>query len=95
MLYCDDSMLFPRGCDSDCYLLVGLGMKKSRTRTIIERLKIVDHVSNRQEVLSQLHAEGFRVTASGPYTSQRTFPRVHPDWFILTAEREKNNESES
>ena len=67
-------------------------MKKSRTCTIIERLKIVDHADNRQEVLSQLHAEGFRVTASGPYTTQRMFPKVHPDWFILTAEREATNE---
>lgn len=63
-------------------------MKKSRERTIIERLKIVDLADNRQEVLSQLHAEGFRVTASGPYTTQRMFPRVHPNWFILTAERD-------
>ena len=70
-------------------------MKKSRTRTIIERLKIVDHADNRQEVLSQLHAEGFSVIASGPYVTQRMFPRVHPDWFILTAERIKPSESES
>lgn len=70
-------------------------MKKRRSHTIVEKVEIVDHVDSWQEVLSQLHAEGFRVTASGPYTSQRMFPRVHPDWFILTAERKKPNESES
>lgn len=76
--------------------LVAMGgertMKKRRSRTIVEKVEIVDHVDNRQEVLTQLHAEGFRVTASGPYTTKKMFPKVDPDWFILTAERKLTHE---
>lgn len=67
-------------------------MKKRRTSTMVERLEIVEHADNRLDVLRQLCADGFRVTSNGPYTNRKMFPKVDPDWFILTAEREVTDE---
>lgn len=67
-------------------------MKKRRTSTIIERIEIVEHADNRLDVLRQLCADGFRVISNGPYTNRKMFPKVDPDWFILTAERELTDE---
>ena len=73
-------------------------MSKSPRRkiTVIERIEIVEHVENRSSVFAELKEKGYRITHSGPYTTKKMFPKVDPDWFMLTAERElKTNVSES
>ena len=62
-------------------------MKRKRKTTIIERVEIVDRMSLRAATFDRLFKDGFRVTHSGPYTTQAMFPEIDPDWFILTAER--------
>ena len=63
----------------------------SRKTIIIERLEIVEHFGNESSVFDELRKKGYRITHSGPYTNKTMFPKVDPDRFMLTAERELQN----
>jgi hypothetical protein len=73
-------------------------MTKSTSRkiTLIERIEIAYHYSNTASVSAELRDGGYLITHSGPYTNRKMFPKVDPDWFMITAERKlKPNVSES
>lgn len=40
------------------------------------------------KVLEHLHADGWRVTRSGPYTNKALFPKLDMSRFLFLAERE-------
>lgn len=62
-------------------------MATKRVVTKIERVEIVGMTCDRQKILDELYADGYRVTSSGPYTNKRMFPSVDPERFKLVAER--------
>jgi hypothetical protein len=57
-------------------------------RNIIERRRLVGPYADGKTVMQALHADGWRITRSGPYTNLKMFPDVDASRFLFIAERE-------
>jgi hypothetical protein len=54
----------------------------------VERFRVVGPAAKAGEVMDALHANGFRLLRSGPYTNKQMHPRLDMDRFLYIAERE-------
>lgn len=57
-------------------------------RVVKEHIKVVGPMEKSGEVMSQLHADGWSISTTGPYTNGQMFPKCDPKRFIFHAERE-------
>jgi len=59
-----------------------------KKRTTLERIKVVGPMSESKDVMAELHADGWTINRSGPYTDRKIFPDVDMERFLFMAERE-------
>lgn len=56
-------------------------------QSIVQSVEVVGPMAMRNEVLDLLFNDGFRITASGPYTNKKISPRVDMTRFLIMAEK--------
>lgn len=67
-------------------------MKYVTKRERLERITFIGPMELGQQVLDCLHANGWHIVHSGPYTSKRMFPKVDDKRFLFVMERELEDE---
>ena len=56
--------------------------------TTLERIRVICSSDIAGDVLRELHADGYDVRRTGPYSDRKMFPRVDTSRSLIIAERE-------
>lgn len=62
--------------------------KYIRKRQTIERIEVVGPMDRSDEIMEQLHADGWSIKRSGPYCDKKMWPKYDSTRFKFVADRE-------